>query len=95
MRLHQLNFICNRIRQEYQTIGQNLEEDKIQDENKELNSHKGDSGTEDSFLSADMSEEDNNLMAVNVKADKGVALVDLQLNQKGWTRIIKNINFIL
>lgn len=57
LRLQQLNFICSRIPQEYQK----LMKQENQHLSEESNKIKTESDFEDSFLSADMSSEDNNL----------------------------------
>lgn len=60
LRLQQLNFICTRIPQEYKKLmKQEKNEEKALSE--DSNKIKTESDFEDSFLSADMSSEDNNV----------------------------------
>ena len=63
LRLNQLNFVCNRIREEYQNIS-NIKNKKHDLENQILTENKketkADEESEDSFLSADLSFEENN-----------------------------------
>lgn len=61
LRLNQLNFICNRVREEYNNIIQEketLEENQIIEEQ---DSNIKEEQSEDSFLSADLSFEENNV----------------------------------
>ena len=63
LRLHQLNFICNRIPEEYKKL---IKKKEIKPE-QELNGEdiKSESESEDSFLSADMSSDDNMQVATS------------------------------
>ena len=56
LRLHQLNFICNRIPEEYQKLVQEESQDQQSEKPTEI---KEETDSEDSFLSADMSSDDN------------------------------------
>jgi hypothetical protein len=78
LRLHQLSFICSRIPEEYQKLIQ--EDDQEQKEDKQ--EIKEETESEDSFLSADMSSDDN-VMTQRIVEENQISEVAIDKEGKG------------